>query len=313
MLKAPSGQRTAGSVHAALIAVQLWFASLSTAAKVVLRELPPRGLIAARSSAAALVFLCLWLWRRERVSGPDLARIAVHALFGITLNQLLFIEGLERSTATNAVVLGASIPVFTVAVALLLGRERATPLKLAGLLVALCGALTVTGAARFRGGGTVFVGNLMILANSLSFSIYLVISRDVLSRYRASTVIAFTFLFGALGVLPFGVVDLSRAAPQLHARTWALLGYIVLFPSVGTYLFNAWALARVESSQVAIYIYLQPLLGAALAAWLLGERPTVGTVCGGLLIFAGIWLVGMDARRRHAARRRARELVDPAR
>ncbi|RDJ94220.1 hypothetical protein B4Q13_16160, partial [Lacticaseibacillus rhamnosus] len=46
---------------------------------------------------------------------------------------LLFIEGLKRTTATNAVVLGASIPVFTVAVALLLGRERATLTKLLGL------------------------------------------------------------------------------------------------------------------------------------------------------------------------------------
>jgi drug/metabolite transporter (DMT)-like permease len=188
--------------------------------------------------------------------------------------------------------------VFTVAVALLLGRERATLTKLLGLGLALLGALTVTGWSRFQGSSTVFIGNLLILCNSLSYSIYLVISREILARYRALTVIAFTFLFGTLGVVPFGLGEFVRDAPHLHPGTWVALGYIVAFPSVGTYLLNTYALARVESSLVAIYIYLQPALGALLALTVLDERPTLGTVLGCGLIFGGIWLVGQDARRR---------------
>src|SRR3954466_5102105 len=121
------------------------FASLGVVAKEALRELKPFALIAFRTPAAALIFLVAWLvgWR-QRVAARDLATIALYALTGVVLNQLLFISGLQRTTATNAVVIGATIPVFTVGVAVLLRREEATTAKLVGLLVALAGALTVT-------------------------------------------------------------------------------------------------------------------------------------------------------------------------
>ncbi|MSP61264.1 MAG: DMT family transporter [Myxococcales bacterium] len=297
---------TATRVYLALLAVQILFASLGVAAKIALRQVPPPALVVIRLCFGAAVFLGLWAARgRERVARADLARIALYAVFGLIANQLLFIEGLSRTTATNAVVIGASIPVFTVGVAVVLGRERVTVWKLAGLAVALAGALAITGAARFEaGGGRMMLGNLLVLANSLSYAIYLVLTRSVLTRYRALTVIAFTFLFGALGSLPFGAAPLARSAAALSPRTWAAIAYIVVFPTVGTYLLNAWALARAPSSLVSIFIYLQPLVGVLLAALVLDERPQVMTAVAGAAIFAGIALVVVDARRAQARRDR---------
>jgi drug/metabolite transporter (DMT)-like permease len=287
------------SVHLALIAVQVMFASLGVAGKLVLRELPPFGLIAFRTPVAALLLLAVSAFSpRERVAPRDLASIFVYALFGIIANQLLFIEGLQRTTATNAVVIGATIPVFTVGVAVALRREQATRAKMIGLLVAFLGAMAIVGAGRFEAGGSRLSGNLLIVANSLCFSIYLVISRGVLERYRTLTVITWTMLFGALGVLPFGAVDLYTHARLLSPTSWTCLVWIVLFPSVGTYFLNAYALKRAPSSLVAIYIYVQPVLGALLAAAMLGERPLLFTAIGGALIAGGITLVNRDARRR---------------
>jgi drug/metabolite transporter (DMT)-like permease len=282
------------------------FASLSVAAKIALRELAPTALIAARVSTAALLLWAAWFLARgasaiadvralvarprEPMAARDLPALAVYALFGIVANQLLFIEGLARSTATNAVVIGASIPVFTVGVAVALNRERATARKLAGLAVALAGALGIVGADRFDAGR--IVGNLLIVANSLSFAIYLVISRTLLARYRTLTVVAWTFLFGALGVLPFGGAPLVASAGSLHARTWLALAYIVALPTIGTYFLNAYALKRAPASLVAVYIYVQPVVGALLAAAILGERPSPATAAGAALIAVGIWLVG---------------------
>jgi drug/metabolite transporter (DMT)-like permease len=176
-------------------------------------------------------------------------------------------------------------------VALLLRREVATPAKLLGLAVALLGALTIVGGARFDASGRVLVGNLLIVINSLSFSIYLVISRPLLSRRPTLPVITWTLLFGALGVLPFGARELASHASALSADAWLGLVYIALFPTVGTYFLNAWALRRAPSSVVAIYIYVQPAIGALLAALLLHERPTLFTGLGALLIAGGIFLV----------------------
>jgi drug/metabolite transporter (DMT)-like permease len=286
-------------VHAALIAVQLMFASMSVVAKIVLRELPSFALVAARVPAAALILAVGYTARRERLAARDLPTVAVYALTGVVLNQLLFMAGLERTTATNAVVIGAVIPVFTVGVAVALGREAATRAKLSGLGVALCGALVVVGAARFStGGGATLLGNLLCVANSLSFAVYLVISRDLLARYRTLTVVTWTFLLGAVGVAPFGGPSLAAHAGAAHAGTWLALAYIVIFPTVGTYFLNAFALKRAPASLVAIYIYVQPVVGALLAAWVLGERPGAETVVGGGMIAAGIWMVSRDGKRR---------------
>jgi drug/metabolite transporter (DMT)-like permease len=280
------------SVHAALTAVQIMFASLGVVAKIALREIAPFGLVAYRTPCAAIVlFIAARLIARERVAAKHLPELAAYGFFGIVLNQLLFIKGLERTTATEAVVIGTSIPVFTVGVAVILRKEQATAGKIVGLAVALAGALTVVGGEQLTGGGAHAIGNLLVLANSLSFAIYLVVSRRLLDTYSPLTVIAWTLLFGALGVLPFGAGDLIHAAPQLSARTWIAMSYIVLFPTVGTYFLNTWALRRAPSSVVAIYIYLQPVVGALLAALLIGERPGWSVAAGGALIFAGIWLV----------------------
>jgi drug/metabolite transporter (DMT)-like permease len=283
------------SVHLALVAVQLMFASLGVVAKEALRELRPFALIAIRTPSAAMVFLLAWLigWR-ERVAPRDLGAILIYALTGVVLNQLLFIAGLQRTTATNAVVIGATIPVFTVGVALALGREQATWAKLAGLGVALAGALCVVGLDRFVADR--FLGNLLVVANSLSFAVYLVISRRLLEKYRTMTVVTWTFVFGAVGVFPFGASDLLAAAPHLSTGTWLRAFYIVLFPTVGTYFLNAFALKRAPSSLVAVYIYIQPVVGALLAAWRLGERPGAAIYVGGILIACGIWLVNLTGR-----------------
>jgi drug/metabolite transporter (DMT)-like permease len=280
------------SVHAALIAVQLMFASLSVAAKVALRELPPFGLIAFRVPAAFLVLLAVRATRPwQRVARRDLPELFAYAFFAIIANQLLFMTGLKYTTATNAVVIGSTIPVFTVGVALALGRERSTPAKLLGLAVAFGGALSIVGAGQLEAGGMRMVGNLLLVGNSLSFAIYLVIGRRLMSRYDTTTVVTWIFGFGSLGVVPFGGGVLAAHAHALHASTWLALLYIVAFPSVGAYFLNAYALRRAPSSLVAIYIYLQPVIGALMAAVVLGERPTTATAIGGLFIGLGIWLV----------------------
>jgi drug/metabolite transporter (DMT)-like permease len=291
--------RIPASVHGALLAVQLMFASLSIVAKIALREIGPLGLVCARSMTAMVVLFAarLVLAPRERVAPRDLPALAAYGFFGVTANMLLFIEGLARTTATNAIVIGTMIPVFTVGVAVALRREVATQKKLAGLVVACVGALTIVGASRFDPSGRALVGDLLIVGNSLSFSIYLVISRRILTTYSPMTVVSWTFVFGALGILPFGAHTLAAAAPHLSAQTWTCIGYIVLFPTVGTYFLNTFALQKVPSSLVAIYIYLQPIVGALLAAAALGERPAPSTFAGAALIGLGIWLVTREARR----------------
>src|SRR5437879_2440264 len=133
-----NGQRIPTSVHLALVAVQLMFASLSIVAKIALNELSPFALICARVTAATLVLVAVRMIVRpkERVEARDMPELAAYALFGVTANMLIFIEGLTRTTATNAIVIGTTIPVFTVGVAVVMRKEAATFTKVMGLAIA---------------------------------------------------------------------------------------------------------------------------------------------------------------------------------
>jgi drug/metabolite transporter (DMT)-like permease len=278
------------SVHLALLAVQLAFASLSIVAKRVMDELSPFALVSIRASAAALL---LWglavLRRRWRVPRRDVAVLAGLAVLGIAANQLLFIAGLARTTATMALVLGTTIPVFTAGLAIALGRERRSARRLAGIGLGLVGAVVAIGVGDVGGGS--LAGDLLIVTNSLSYALYLVLGRGILQRHDSLVVTTWVMTFGAILVVPFGAGAAADAAPGLSAGAWLGIAWIVGAATIGTYALNAWALARAPASLVASYIYVQPVVGAGLAAVFLGERPGWGTFAGGALIAAGIWIV----------------------
>ena len=114
-----------------------------------------------------------------------------------------------------------------------------------------------------------------------------------MAKYRPLTVVTWTFVFGTLGVLPFGAWPLIHAAPTLSPKVWGYVAYIVVSPTVGTYFLNMYALRRAPASLVAIYIYVQPIVGALMAAARLDERPAADTYVGGAFIGLGISFLGL--------------------
>jgi drug/metabolite transporter (DMT)-like permease len=88
----------------------------------------------------------------------------------------------------------------------------------------------------------------------------------------------------------------------VDADRWLLVLYIGVFATAAPYALNAWALARVNPATVAVYIYLQPLIGFLLAAFLLRESITLRFIWAATLIFAGVFLVTSQLGRRSRAR-----------
>ncbi len=296
------------SVYAALIAVQVLFATLPIAVKVALRDLTSPSLALLRVSLGALLFVILQrILVGERVrSGRDYVELAVYSLFGVIANQLLYITALTLTTATAAQTFVAAGPALTLLIAILMRRETATPLKWVGIGLAALGALYLVGVGLSTGAA---LGNLLALANVTCFSVYLVISRGLLQRYHPLTVITWTFVFGVPGMLPWGAGPVLAEAAHASALTWLALGWIVVGPTVLAYYLNVYALHQVESSVVSVFVYLQPILTAVLATWLLHERPSARLIPAGLLIFAGV-SVTVWAGRRARARRQAQDVQE---
>lgn len=290
MLKSPR-------VLIALLLVQVFFATLPIAVKVALRDLSSPALALLRVSGAAVLF---WLVHRmtvrERVqSWGDYGLLAVYSLFGVILNQLLYITALTMTTATAAQTLVAAGPALTLLVAIVLRKETGTPGKWLGIALAGSGALVLVGVGLHEGSA---LGNLLALLNVTSYSIYLVISRGLLRRYNPLTVITWVFVFGVVGMVPWGMGSLLREAGGMSQTTWVMMIYIIVVPSVGAYYLNMWALGRAEASLVSTFVYLQPLMTAALAVPLLGEHVSWRMLPAVVLIFAGVAVAIRAGRKR---------------
>lgn len=286
----PPGGTKGWGVHFALVGAQTGFALFPIFGKLALGSIPPLVLAALRVTTAALL---LDLLRRasggERIAPADRKSVLLFALLGVSFNQILFILGLSLTSAIHTTILTATIPVFTLVVAVLLGRERLTARAAAAVLLAGAGALVLLRVERFDWSDESLQGNLMLLANSLSYSFYLVLSRPILSRYRVLTIVAGVFLYGAPLILLVSLPSLLRFEPSRSTPlAWGSLAAVILFCTVLPYLWNSWALARTKASRVAFYVFLQPLIASGLAVAVLGERPTPRTFLAGALILCGL-------------------------
>jgi drug/metabolite transporter (DMT)-like permease len=278
----------------ALLITQVAFASLAVAGKVVLQGLPPLVMAALRVFFATIFLAAIaFTAQRERVARRDVGLLVVFALLGVVINQVLFLEGLSRTSAINASILIATIPVFTTGIAILSGREAARPARILGIVVAFLGALVLLRVEDFDLGDQAVVGNLMVMTNALSYSFYLVFSRPLLHRYRSSTVVAWTFAFGMLFIVPLGAYEAaSLDFARVPMSSWLGMVWVILVGSVVSYSLNNYALKRLSASTVATWAFLQPVMGVSMALVLLpGETLGPRAILGGALVLLGVLIV----------------------
>lgn len=285
--------------HLALIAVQIFFGSLPVIGKIVLKTIPPVSLVGFRVGIAALA---LFLFQRYRgnlrlADKKDYWRFFVLSLFGVTFNQLLFIGGLSLTKASNTSLLAVTIPIFTIAIGAALGVEKLRKLKIAGIILAAVGVILLIDPRNASFSSATTLGDILIIINSLSYGIYVAISKETITRNGALKSTAWIFIFGSLLCVPLGAYSLSATdLTMIPWSIWALIFYIAIVATLLPYLFNAFALARVNPSIVAVYIYLQPLIGFVLAVIFLNEPVDFRVIIAAILIFSGVYLATKKVR-----------------
>jgi drug/metabolite transporter (DMT)-like permease len=293
---APRGRRW--PTHAALILVQIAFASGAVEGKIAMmpRAAGGEGIAPTAVAMARMLGACAFFQvfarstRRLAPTAPrDHVSLALFGVLGIALNQALFLIGLVLTTPTIAALLSITIPVLTAALAIALRQEPAS--RRTGVGIALAGA---GGAWLVTGGGgraSLDIGALLIALNSLSYSLYIVLSRRTIQRLGAMTVITWMFTWAVVAFAPFGLAPLIASVPEWTPRGWTYIAYIVVVPTVVAYLANAWALGRSSPTLVTIYIYVQPAIAAVLAWMQLGQGLSSRLVASAALILVGVTVV----------------------
>ena len=281
---------------AALAAVTLWGISF-VATRAALSEISPIPLVFTRFALGTAFLLTLLAVRRRlklppRESWPALAAMG---FLGIFLHQMLQAHGLALTTAVHTGWLIGLIPIWSALLSAVVLREKLGSAKIAGLLLGFAGAALVITRGKLSGGLLALPttrGDLLILASTVNWAVYSVVGRRTLARLGSARATAFAMLAGWAMLAPLFVLRAGWTEyARLSATVWAAIAFLGIGCSGLGYLFWYAALERLETSRVAAFLYLEPLVTLAAAVVLLGEPVHGTTVVGGLIVLAGVFLV----------------------
>jgi len=280
----------------ALFAVQILYGLNYTFAKTVINEnfVKPFAFVILRVGGATILFWLISIfWPKEKIDKKDYLKFFIAAVFGVAINMLLFLKGLELTTPINASVIVTITPIIILVFSSFFLNEKITKLKIFGVILGFCGGvlLTVLGKST-RVGDNLPLGNLLVFINVISYSIYIILIKKLTQKYHPFTFIKWLFLFGFFLILPFGYGEFKEIEWHTFTpyATFSVL-FVVVGATFGTYLLNPLALRKLKASTVGMFIYLQPVI-AGLFALVMGAD-TIGyvKVIAMLLIFVGVYLV----------------------
>jgi len=281
-------------IHLSLFTVNLLYgANYSIAKEVMPAYIKPYGFVALRVICASVFFFLVHrLWVNEKVARKDFPRIILCAFFGVAVNQLLFLKGLDLTTPINASLMMITTPISVLLIAVLGNIEKITFSKTAGVLLAALGAFVVIyWGKHFTLDSNSFLGDIYVLINATAYAIFLVLAKPLMSKYHSLTIVKWIFLFGLLFVLPVGWNEFRAVEwNTMPLNAWLGIAYVIMGATFFAYLLNVFALTKVDPSFVGIYIYLQPVLATMIALALGKDELNWVKLFASALIFTGVYL-----------------------
>ena len=286
--------------HAALwVANIIWGLNAPIGKSVLWSETHPQGVSPFALSVYRMLGACLLFWTvslflpREKVAPRDIVLLLFASVFGIQLNQMLFLWGLSLTSPIDTSIIATIVPVLTMVLATLFLREPITLLKAGGVLLGCGGALLRFLVSRHGTGGTSSVaGDVLCVISAVSYATYLTAFRNVIVKYSPVTTMKWMFLFAAVAAVaiyyrPLAEVDYAALAP----RTWAGIGYVVVCSTFLSYFMVPVGQRYLRPTVVSMYNYVQPLVAVlftvAVGLDTFGFTKGVAALC----VFAGVWLV----------------------
>lgn len=224
-------------------------------------KMGPSALVLLRVIGASIMFWVVKQFVKEKVDKKDFLLLIICGLLGISTNMLLFFHGLSLTSPIDASIIMTTTPVIVLVLSALILKEKITINKYIGISIGAIGAFLLVWFGKKSGGTSSFLGNLFVFLNACSYSLYLVLVKPLMKKYKAITVISWVFLFGFIFVLPFGFNDLLNTNfNAFTTNTYLAVTFVIVGTTFLTYLFNIYALNYVSPSVNGSFIYLQPVL-----------------------------------------------------
>ncbi|KKM09376.1 hypothetical protein SY88_19190 [Clostridiales bacterium PH28_bin88] len=268
------------------------------AARVISSQVPPVALAAFRGLLGLVVLMLLA--RRQLVKSPrlcfrDLLLLALMGFFGFTVAYTSFLWGMQRSSATNAAIIIATIPAVTNALLAIGWHLKPSRYQVLGIGASFFGLLVV-----FSGGSlarllalNLSLGDVALLVNVLAVALFTIMVQEAVARFSSQVSSVYALMFGTAMLVPLGVWEVITQGWHLAWQGWLILLYMGGVVSGFTVFLHFEGISCIGSGRASIFNNLTPVFSIILAVWLLGERLTIyhwvgfGLVLGGIALSLG--------------------------
>ncbi|HWR93726.1 MAG TPA: DMT family transporter [Flavobacterium sp.] len=286
-------KRTWALLAATIVSI-IYGVSFTIAKDVMPQYVKPYGFILIRVFGATILFWIIsFFGPKERIQLKDFPRIVAAAFFGVALNMLTFFKGLSYTSPISGAVIMVTTPIIVLILSAIIMKERMIKRKIFGILLGLLGTGFLILYGKSVGNATnATLGNFLVFVNAVSYGFYLIIVKKLMNKYNAFTFVKWIYSFGLLMVFPFAWNEYQEVQWQsIPVFILWEIGFVVVFTTFITYLFNLISMRELKPTTVAVFIYLQPLFATIFAISLGKDQLTLEKTASAILIFVGVYLV----------------------
>ena len=260
------------------------------------RLISPIALFCIRSfGAGALFWIISSFLPKEKVEKKDYAKILAASLLGFFLTQMTFLIAIPDITPMDCSIVSSLSPIYTMFIAAYALKEPITLRKAGGVAISFLGVIYLIMNSVTSTGGTAetsLTGILLMIANSLCFSLYLGLFKPVIAKYSVITFMKWIFLFASAFSLPLAGHELVTFDYSLLSGMYlSELAFLIVCSTFITYFLIPLGQKRIRPTLVSMYSYVQPIIAIAISIWVGMDSLSWQKVLAGIMVFGGVVLV----------------------
>ena len=260
------------------------------------RLISPLALFCLRSlGAGSLFWIISSFLPKEKVEKKDYVKIMMASLLGFFLTQMTFLIAIPDITPMDCSIVSSLSPIYTMFIAAFALKEPITFRKIGGVAISFIGVIYLILNSVTGQGSTVqtsWVGILLMIANSLCFSLYLGLFKPVITKYSVITFMKWIFLFAAAFSLPLAAHELITFDYSLLSGTYlSELAFLIVCSTFITYFLIPLGQKRIRPTLVSMYSYVQPIIAIVISIWVGMDTLSWQKIVAAAMVFGGVVLV----------------------
>ena len=288
-------QETLGITDLFMLFVALIWGINFTFVKIALSEFNPVVFNGIRLTFASIVLIFILFITKQgfKVPKKDIGKLVVLGIIGNSIYQLLFIYGINLTTASNTSIIMAMSPASVALLSSLFKHERIHWAAWVGIAFSFVGfyLVIVRQPGSFIFSLENFKGDMMIFCANLFWAVYTVFSKPLLGRITPLKWSSITLAVGTVFYLPFCVpVFSSQDFKQISFKAWAILAFSGIFALAVGYIVWYSSVKRIGNSKTVIYGNIVPIFTVIFAYILIAEKISFWQAVGTVIILAGVYL-----------------------